>query len=187
MKLYIGVTNDKELYYIEWDKAYNEERKTFSLCGGCYNEPKTEQDGEQEAFNTLSNFDYWDEIYNLKDIPSVLIGHIDYKEVAEEVINLDGWENTNGEYNHFGEYNNEEIYLNSSSGGQHQEERKNLKDLWISEDDFKKINLLWDSGHLKPLKEGSLKFMSSVFEKYKKFCSDEEALIKYLDVIEWQQ
>lgn len=187
MKLYIGVTNDDELLYIDWDKADNEQRKRFSLSGGTYREPKTETEGEEEARETVSSFDYWDELYNIKNIPSVLIGNIDYKKVAEQVINIDGWENTNGEYSHFGEVENEEIYLNYSSGGQHREELENLKDLWISKEDFKKINSLWSEEHLKPLKNDSLKFMSSIFEKYKNLCDKEEALIKYLDVIQWRQ
>lgn len=185
MKLYIGITNDNELYFIEWDKTYNEQRKTFSLCGGCYNEPKTEEEGEQEAFNVLSDSSYWEEIGYLNNTPNVLTSHINFKEVAEECINLDGWENINGEYTHFGEYQNEEIYLNYSSGGQHQE--KNLKELWISEEDFKTINKFWDKEHLKPLKENTFKKMDLIFKKYPSLFSEQEVLIKYLDGIKWRK
>jgi len=187
MKLYIGVTKEDELYFIEWDKCDNEQRKTFSLCGGCYDDPKTEREGEEESRERLSSSEYWEEIYNMDELPNILTSCIDYKEVAESVLNSDGWENTNGEYSHFGEVENEEVYLNHSCCGQHQEAKENLKDLWISKEDFKKINSLWDNKHLKPLVEKDLKFMSSIFEKYKNLCNSEEALIKYLEAIKWRQ
>lgn len=186
MKLYIGVTKEDELYFIEWDKIENKQRKTFSLCGGCYNEPKTEEQGEEEAREVLNNPDYWEGL-GMIDSKSFLTRFINFDDVAEEVLNTGGWENVNGEYSHFGEYNEEEIYLNYSIGGQHQENLNNFKELWISKEDFKKINSLWDKEHLKPLKEDSLKYMSSIFEKYKSLCSDEEVLNKFLRCIEWQQ
>jgi len=189
MKLYIGVTNNDELYFIEWDKCDNEQRKTFSLCGGCYKEPKTEDEGREEAQERLSTSEYWEEIYNMDELPNILTSKINFKEVAEEVLNIDGWENTNGEYNHFGEYENEEIYLNYSCGGQHREERNNFKKLWIGENDFKTIMELWDKEHLKPLREKTLKKMSEIFNHYEKknLFNEEEVLIKYLDVIKWRQ
>ncbi len=186
MKLYIGVTNDDELLYIEWDKADNEERKHFSLSGGTYREPKTETEGEEEARETLSSSDYWEGL-GYYDSSNPLLSCVNFKEMAEKVLNTDGWENTNGEYSHFGEIQNEEIYLNFSSCGQHQEKRKAIKELWISEADFKKINSLWDKEHMKPLKETSLKYMSSIFENHKSLCSDEGALIKFLKCIKWRE
>ena len=186
MKLYIGVTNDNELYFIDWDKCDNEQRKTFTLCGGTYGNPKTETEGREEARKSLSSSDYWEEL-GYYDSSNPLLNCIDFEKKAEEVLNVDGWENINGEYTHFGEVENKEIYLNSCSGGQHQEKGEDIKELWISETDFKKINALWDKEHLKPLNKKSLKYMSSIFEKYKSLCNDEEALIKFLKCIKWRQ
>lgn len=187
MRLYLGVTTEDELYFIDWDKADNEQRKTFSLCGGCYDNPKTEKEGEDEAYERLSSSDYWEELYNLDELPNVLSSKIDYKEVAEDVLSSDGWENINGEYSHFGEVENEEVYLNYSCGGQHQEERSKIKDLWISENEFKTINKIWKERHLKPLRINEVDFMGLLFDKYKNLCSDEEVLIKYLKSIQWRQ
>jgi len=189
MKLYIGVTKDNELYYINWDKCENQQRKTFTLTGGCYDNPKTEAEGEEEARETLSDSEYWEELYNIDELPNILTSKINYKEVAEEVLSSDGWENTNGEYNHFGEDGNEEVYLNSASGGQHTEERNNFIKLWIGENDFKTIMSLWEKEHLKPLQEKTFKKMEEIFSHYEKkgLFSDEEVLIKYLDVIKWRQ
>lgn len=185
-KLYIGVTKDDELLYIEWDKNYNEQRKTFSLTGGTYREPKTETEGEEEARKTLSSSDYWEDL-GYYDSSNPLLSCVNFEEMAEKVLSSDGWENINGEHSHFGEVENEEIYLSFSSCGQHQEKREDIKELWISEKDFKKINSLWNTEHLKPLKETSVKYMSSVFEQYKSLCNDEEVLNKFLKSIKWRQ
>lgn len=189
MKLYIGITNEDELYFIEWDKVDNEQRQTFTLCGGTYDNPKTETEGGDEAREKLESGEYWEEIYNLNELPAILTNNFNYKDIAEESINLDGWENVNGEYSHFGEFENEEIYLNYSSGGQHQEKRNNLKKLWIGENDFKTLNSLWNKEHLKNLKETTSKKMEEIFNHYEKkgLCSDEEVLNKFLKGIEWRQ
>lgn len=186
MKIYIGVTKDNELYYIEWDRVDNQQRKTFSLCGGTYNNPITETQGENEARETLKDSQYWSDLDMLKE-NSFLNDFIDFEEVAEYIINTDGWENTNGEYNHFGEYKNEEIYLNYSSGGQHKEDIKDFKKLFVSEEDLKEIYKLWDKYHLKPLKMKVIERMNNLFNKYenKGLCSDQEVLIKYLEAIDF--
>jgi hypothetical protein len=188
MKLFIGVTKQDELYFIEWDKVDNEQRKTFTLSGGLYNSPKTEEQGEEEAKETLKDSSYWEDLGYLNNSSNnPLFNHIDFNSLADEILSYDGWENVNGEYSHFGEFAGKEVYLNCSSGGQHQENIKDLKEIWISEEDFKKINDLWDKEHLKPLKEETLKFMDSILEKYKSLCSEEEALNKYLKCIKWLQ
>lgn len=184
MKIYIGVTKDNELYYIEWDKVYNQQRKTFSLSGGTYGDPVTETQGEENARETLRDSSYWDEL-GMINRESFLTDFIDFDEVADHVINTDGWENTNGEYNHFGEFNGEEIYLSYSSGGQHKEEIKDLKECWVSEEDLKQVYKHWDNEHLKPLKISTENFMLNFFDKYKSLCSDEEALNKYLTCLKW--
>jgi|TARA_Y100000034_G_scaffold114835_1_gene151345 hypothetical protein len=186
MKLYIGVTQDNELYYIKWDKVRNEQTKTFSLSGGTYSEPVTEEQGEQNAFNVLSTSEYWEDIGDFQS-NSFLSGFIDFKRVADHVINTDGWENTNGEYTHFGEYNDEEVYLNYSCGGQHQIKREDLKECWINKELLKKVYSFWDNDHLKPLKQKHIEVMNRLFNDNPSLTSDQEVLIKYLKAIEWRQ
>jgi hypothetical protein len=188
MKLYIGVTKNEELYYIDWDQVDNEQRKTFSLCGGSYNEPLTEEQGEEKAREVLESGEYWEDLGYLEGKGNnPLLNFIDFKALSDQVLNIDGWENINGEYEHFGEYEGEEVYLNYSSGGQHKEEIKDLKECWVNEEDLKKVYSFWDKQHLKPLQEKTLNFMINFFEKYKSLCSDEVSLIKYLNCIKWQK
>lgn len=186
MKLYIGITKEDELIYIEWDKVDNEERKTFSLCGGTYGNPKTEEEGEEEARKVLRTREYWEDIgmlpFNTNN-SNILIEFINFDDVAERVLNLDGWENVCGEFNHFGEFEGEETYLHSSSYGQHREERKDIKELWISEDEYKTIMKFWKKDHLKTLKKNHLDFFNLLFDKHKGLCSDQEVLIKYMECL----
>lgn len=75
----------------------------------------------------------------------------------------------------------ESIYLNNCSGGQHKEEIKNFKNLWVDKKDLEEVYNLWDTQHLKENTDDSIKIMKNFFEKYKKYCSDQEALLKYLE------
>ena len=182
MKIYIGVNKDDELYYIEWDKVRNEQQKTFSLCGGTYDNPKTEKQGEEEAREVLKDPSYWDDM-GLINKDSFLNDFINFDDVADHVLNSDGWENTNGEYTHFGEYNDEEIYLNYSCVGQHKEEIKDLKECWVNKELLKKVYEFWDKDHLKPLKQKHIEVMNRLFNDNLSLTSDQEVLIKYLKVI----
>jgi len=185
MKLYIGTTNDNELYYIEFDFEEARQKQYFSLCGGTYNEPKTEKQGREDAYKTLKDADYWDDI-GMLDRKSILMDFIDFDRVANHILNIDGWEDTNGEYTHFGEIENEEVYLNNGSGGQHQIKRKELKDLWISEEDFKRLNHLWDTKHLKEDKDLKLAHeVKAIFDKYPNLSIEQEVLLKFCKAIEW--
>ena len=184
MKLYIGITKSDELVYIEYDPLEDKQQNYFSLCGGTYDTPKTEQEGEEEARKRLSTREYWEDIGLLPNGNNFLSDFIDFEEVADHVLNNDGWEMTNGEFNHFGEYEGEEIYLNSQSGGQHKEEINNFKKLFVKKEDLKKIYEYWDKYHLKEkFPKEVLTFMSAFFEKYKNLCSDQEILIKYMEFL----
>ena len=121
------------------------------------------------------------------DSKSFLTGFINFEKVADHVLSTDGWEITNGEYSHFGEYNGEEIYLNFSSCGQHKEEIKDLKECWVSKEDLKQIYEFWDKQHLKPLKMKTIEIMNKFFDEGEKkgLCNDEDVLNKYLGCIEW--
>ena len=59
MKLYIGTDKTDELVYLEWDKVENEQKKYFSLCGGSYREPMTEEEGEEKAKEYLEDGELW--------------------------------------------------------------------------------------------------------------------------------
>ena len=179
MKLYIGTDKSDELVYLEWDKVKNEQNKYFSLCGGSYRDPITETEGEQKADEYLEDGDLWKMAVESGNVRK---GLQDWK---EEVLSIDGWEHILGDIEDFGEHNEETIYLQNSSGGQHQEEINNFKNLWIEEKDLKEVYKLWDTEHLKPLKKESIAIMERFFEKYKKFCSDQEALNQYLKDIDY--
>lgn len=179
MKIYIGIDQHDELIYLEWDKADNQERKTFTLSGGTYREPLTESQGEERAKEYLEDGELWKMAVESDSTTDSLNDWIDY------VLSVDGWEHTLGDIENFGEHNNETIYLQLSSCGQHQEEIKNFKKMWVNEADLKEVYELWDNSHLKPLKETHIKTMDKFFEKYKAFCSNQEALNKYLEDIDY--
>lgn len=182
MELFIGIDKNNELVCLEWDKENNRQRKTFSLCGSSYNSPINEEQGEEEARNVLSTAEHWDDLGMLES-KSFLTDFIDFDKVSDHVINLDGWQNTNGEYQEFGEIEGQTIYLNASSGGQHQVKIKDFKKLFVSEEDLKEVYKLWDNQHLKPLEERHLKVMDLFFEKYKNLCDRQEALNKSFELM----
>ena len=179
MKVYLGTDKNDELVYLEWDKAENKQKKCFSLCGGSYREPITESEGEQRAKEYLDDGEGWRIAVEAETTTASL------QDWKEEVLSINGWEHVVGDVEDFGEYEGETIYLQNSSGGQHKEEIKNFKNLWIEEKDLKEVYKLWDTQHLKPIKKESVLTMERFFEKYKKFCSDQEALNQYLENIEY--
>jgi len=185
MKIYIGIDKDEELIYLEWDKINNIERKTFSLSGGSYREPITEEEGEERAREVLENGDYWEDLgYINKEMPYVLKNHINFSDVAEEVLNVDGWQNINGEYEEFGTYKDKIYYFNVSSGGQHKIEIKDFKVLFVDKKDLKEVYNLWDNEHLKSLKETTKQVLINFFDKYKSLCSEQQALNLFMKEIE---
>ena len=179
MKLYIGTDESDELVYLEWDKVENEQKGYFSLCGGSYREPMTETEGEQKAEEYLEDGEGWKMAVESGNTTLSL------QDWNEQVLSIDGWQETIGDIEDFGEHNGETIYLQNSSGGQHQEEINNFKNLWVEEKDLKEVYRLWDTQHLKPLKNEFVVIMEKFFDKYKKFCSDQEALNQYLEDIDY--
>lgn len=84
----------------------------FTTCDGLI----TESEGEAEAYNTLSEPDYWEEVGLLPDSSdNFLFDFIDFKAVAEHIISLDGWQNINGEWEDVGFVGSEYYYTSFSS------------------------------------------------------------------------
>jgi len=179
MKIYIGTNKEDELIFLEWDKEENLKGKMFSLSGGSYREPMTETEGEQRAEEYLEDGEGWKMAV---DSGNTRKGLDDWK---EDVLNIDGWEQTLGDIEDFGEHNGETIYLQLSSCGQYKEEINNFKNLWINEEDLKKVYELWDKRHLKNLEEAYIKTIEKFFENYKIVCSEQEALNRYLEDINY--
>ena len=193
MKLYIGTDKSDELVYLEWEKVENEQKGYFSLSGGSYREPMTESEGDSKAKEYLEDGDSWKMAVESGNTTQGL------NDWAEEVLSIDGWEHIIGDIEDFGEHKEETIYLENSSGGQHQEEIKNFKSLWVDEKDLKEVYDMWDNYHLSGLdcemgKKGKIdqeklnelsERMEKFFDKYKKFCSDQEALTQYLKDIDY--
>ncbi len=183
MELFIGVDKNKELVSLEWDAEENRQKNHFSLCGSSYNNPKTEEEGESEARELLESGDYWDGIYNLNNMPTILLNQIDYSKVAEEVLSVDGWLNINGEYQEFGEFEGDTIFLSCGSGGQHKVDIKDFDTLFVEDADLRKVYRLWDTRHLKELRTEDIRFMEDFFEKYKNLCDRREALNKSYELL----
>ena len=179
MKIYIGTDKHEELIYLEWDKVNNQERKMFTLSGGNYREPLTESQGEERARESLEDGEIWKMSVESGNTTEGLNDWVEY------VLSVDGWEHTLGDIEDFGEHNGETIYLQLSSCGQHKEEIEDIKNLWIDEKDLKEVYELWDNSHLKTLEKKHIQIMEKFFDKYKAFCSDQEALNKYLENINY--
>jgi len=179
MKVYLGTTKNDELIYLEWDKINNKQRKVFSLKGGSYSNPLTEEEGEQRAKDILKEGEEWKMAVKGNYTTQGL------KDWSKQVLNVDGWRNVLRDIEDFGEHENETIYLNFSSCGQHQEEIKNFKNLWVEKKDLKEVYKIWNTKHLKPLTEECIKIMENFFRKYKRFCLDQKALNQYLKDIEY--
>jgi len=179
MKLYIGTDKNDELVYLKWDKVENEQKKYFSLTGGSYREPITESGGETKAKEYLEDGELWRMAVESENTTLSL------NDWVEHVLSIDGWEHTLGDIEDFGEHENDTIYLQNCCGGQHQEEISNFKNLWVSEEDLKEVYNLWDTQHLKPIKKECVVIMDKFFGKYKKFCSEQEALNQYLKDIDY--
>ena len=170
MKIFIGIDKYNELVYLQWDKAENQQRNMFSLSGGTYRDPITEGKGEENARKYLEDGELWQMADQSGNTTSGL------SDWVEEVLSIDGWMHTLGDVEDFGEYENETMYMQLSSCGQHRLKDEEYKVLFIDSEDLDIISELWDEKHLKPLTEDSLKIMDAFFDKYKKLCSQQEAL-----------
>lgn len=125
----MGIDEDNELIIATF--------KDGEWKGEGYRELCTEEHGEDEARNTLSSSDYWEELGYIKDFPNILINHIDFEAVADEVINSDGWQMINGEWYEIGEYEGESIYASWGCGWN--AHKNAFKTLFITDEELKAI------------------------------------------------
>ena len=144
--IFIGINQDGDLVSLELNfndlnkgtKFYNPH---YYLTPHGYTDIKDNETGEQEARERLEDPEYWEEIGYLgknRQGYNFLENHINFKEVAEEVLNSDGWQMTNGEYYLIGELDNKEYYINLNWIGFEEKafSLDNFKKIFVSESDF---------------------------------------------------
>jgi hypothetical protein len=99
MKLFVAITEDNDVFALDLDFPYSKQNEYISVHFIGYRECITNEKGEEKAREQLSDEDYWRELgYLTKDTPKILLKHIDFKAVADEVIDSEGWEPTLGDY-----------------------------------------------------------------------------------------
>lgn len=186
-ELFICITENKTLHSIEYD---NNSKDYFSLCGSSYNNPISEKQGKQEAKDRMSDSDYWEEIGYLPDINrqhNFLYDFIDFEEVAERVILMDGWQNVNGEYQNFGTLKNsygeeEEFYLTLSGCGQDDSWKDEKVVKWlVPEKECKKLLALWKKYHLKKTVTAMKSYneVKRIFSEYEELQDRQKVLEEY--------
>ena len=185
-QIFIGINNEGELVAVELD--YNDLNKGtkwynphHSIRPHYYRDIVDEEKGEEAAHERLADQEYWEDIgYISKDTPAVLINNIDWDAVADDVINSDGWEMSNGEYYHLGEVGDKEYYINLGGCGQ-EYKRKDFKKIFISEEDFKYLlsKKEWKKSETKEVKK-----LLALFDKEQKI---EPIIIAFLEVGEYRE
>lgn len=178
--LFIGIDIKGDLVNLELNfndlnkgtKFYNPH---FYLTFNGFTDIKDEETGKQEARERLEDSTYWEEIGFLENLKSssILERHIDFKGVAKEVINNDGWEMTNGEYYFIGIFKDKNYYINLNWCG-FDKEHNNLKDfkkLFISKEDF---NFLIEHKETKEEDLKNVEEIKKIFSKYQ----DKNKIIK---------
>jgi len=179
--LIIGINDNDDLVVAELN--FNDLNKGTKFYNPYYyislnglNNIKDAETGREEARERLSESEYWEDIGFLSDnIPDVLKNNIDFNAVADDVINSDGWEMTNGEYYYFGIYGDENYYLNLQWCGFKEENNKkeDYKKLFISDDDF---NFLMKVKEIKEENKQDVAEIKKIFSKYQ----DTQKIIKTL-------
>ena len=168
--VFLGINKDGELIGLELsfhnlNKGTKWENDHYYLSTHGFSSIVDEDKGEEEAFDRLSESEYWEDLGYLSDnIPEVLKSNIDFKEVAQDVINSDGWEMTNGEHYEFETYQDKNYFLNLQFIGCEEENNKpeNYKYQFVNNDDFK---FLIDFKDVKPEDKDSLKRFEEIQKK----------------------
>jgi hypothetical protein len=117
-KFLFGIKKEYDaIYFI----TYEDDRNYVSLTHDAYDGRSiiSEDDGEKQAKERLSDEEYWNDTGMLPSGKSrnFLIDFIDFDKVAEHVINNDGWENVNGEYKMIGTHNDVDYFVTFESCG----------------------------------------------------------------------
>lgn len=142
--LFIGIDNDGDLISLELNfDDLNKGTKFYDphyrISPHGYTDIKDDDAGEKEARESLEDPDYWDDIYG-GDKNDPRLEYVNYRELADRIINTDGWQMTNGEYYEIGLFEDKWYFVNLSwIGRDHKElfDKRNYKKLYINEEDFK--------------------------------------------------
>lgn len=141
--IFVGITQYDELYFVEI-KQPTIDYNYFSITGTTVSVEEAEQ-AEQFAREQLEDGDYWKMAVEAGDTE---LGLNDW---VESVLNTDGWESMHDfDYDLSPvEYKDKEYYFSFSAAGQHQEKLEDMKELFISKEDFRVLMNTWDKYHLK--------------------------------------
>jgi len=183
--LIVGVTTEKEIVFIKIEIG-SCDNNHYTITHSNYEGIITEEKGKAEAIERLSEKEYWKDCGMLQE--NFLSDFIDFEKVSNEVINNDGWQNINGEYEEIGEYEGETYFINSSSCGADAitSLKREYKKLLITEKE-RQVLIESDKLHLKDFKNYSKEekafFKSQIlplFNKINRGLIDAEGLIPLL-------
>lgn len=150
----VGVTEDNEVVFINMEIG-SCNNNHYTITHNTYSGIIDAETGEAEARERLEDEEYWREVGMLSDNSSFLSQFIDFEKAANVVINNDGWQNINGEYNYIGDYDNKEYYVSfSSCGASIDDLKKSYKKLLITEEE-KSLLIESDRLHLKDFNQYS--------------------------------
>lgn len=174
--VFIGITNDGDLVSLELNyNDLNKGTKWYNphhyLSPHIYTEIIDEETGEREAKERLAEEEYWKDLgYLHEKIPDCITNNIDWDKVAQEVIDNDGWQMTNGEFYELGDFGDKTYYINLNGIG-HEYVRADFKKLFITEEEFK---YLWGKKEWKITEKAAVKKLRALFDKPK----NEKKIIK---------
>jgi len=178
-KTIIGITNYNEIVTLEFNgiKSF---RDGYYISAGftSYDNLITEDEGYDNAYDTLIEPDYYTDIgYNLDEL---FKSFIDYDQLANYILNNEGWYNINGEYTELLGYNGDEYY-GAFSVWYHQLDNV-FKFVYIKSWELKKLRFYsryfgCDNIHIDIIKEGC-EFIEGLINKYN--VSDERIMNDYL-------
>lgn len=150
VELFVGVNKEGNLISFSFDLLRMTEQKYISVCANEYEQLITEEKGREDAIERLRDPEYWADLgyLNTKD-HNPLFNYIDFDRAAEEIINMDGWESTLGEFTEFGTIKGTTYYMNLGACGQHTFKTSNIKKWLVDKKQTKEVLKIWDKYHLK--------------------------------------
>ncbi len=168
--LFLGIDKDGDLINLELNfndlnkgtKFYNPH---YYITPHGYTDIKDEETGKKEARERLEDPDYWDDL-GMIDQKSFLKDFINFEDVANHVINNDGWEMTNGEYYYLGIYEDLSYSINLSWLGREDKRLFNKNEyqkLYISEED---LIFLKGCNEVKESDKKTIEELKKIFSKY---------------------
>ena len=174
----IGITENQEIVTLDYNGFKSYECGFYISAGfNKYDNLKTDDDGYNEAYDTLIQPDYYDDMGY--DIPEFFKPFIDYEQLANYILNNEGWYDINGEYIELLCCENESYYGRFSSWYHYLDDEFNF--LYIKEWELKKLRFYSrffgiNNAHMDIIKEGC-EFLEGLITKYK--VSDERIMKDY--------